>query len=117
MGDRLELYRVFINLIGNAIKFTDQGKIEVRLSRPVSSHDSLMLEVEDTGIGIEQSDRANLFTRFRQGDHKRSGSGLGLHLCQRIIDAHQGEIDVRSKVGEGSLFRIKLPLHINGMSG
>ncbi|NMG57991.1 HAMP domain-containing histidine kinase [Geitlerinema sp. P-1104] len=116
VGDRLELYRVFVNLIGNAIKFTDQGKIEVRLSRLEGSNDALVLEVEDTGIGIDKSDHASLFTRFRQGDHKRSGSGLGLHLCQRIIDAHQGEIDVRSEVGQGSLFRIKLPLTMKGIS-
>ncbi|MFO8039180.1 MAG: hybrid sensor histidine kinase/response regulator [Sodalinema sp.] len=114
VGDRLELYRVFMNLIGNAIKFTDKGTVQLRFYRSPVPNPWLVLEVEDTGIGIEKGDRASLFTRFRQGHHKRSGSGLGLHLCQRIVEAHRGKIEVISEVGRGSLFRIKLPLEING---
>ncbi|MCC5897550.1 MAG: hybrid sensor histidine kinase/response regulator [Phormidium sp. BM_Day4_Bin.17] len=112
VGDRLELYRVFMNLTGNAIKFTDKGTVKLRLYQAPVPNPWLVLEVEDTGIGIEKGDRASLFTRFRQGHHKRSGSGLGLHLCQRIVDAHQGKIEVVSEVGRGSLFRIKLPLEM-----
>lgn len=120
VGDRLEMRRVFVNIIGNAIKFTDKGKVDVRLwYEPTAQSDGTeaslaILEVEDTGIGIDPEDRANLFERFRQGHHKRSGSGLGLHLCHRIIDAHGGEIKVSSEVGQGSLFRIVLPLNCQG---
>ncbi|HEY9669224.1 MAG TPA: hybrid sensor histidine kinase/response regulator, partial [Coleofasciculaceae cyanobacterium] len=82
VGDRLELHRVFTNLIGNAIKFTDTGSIEVRLSNSPDPNDPktswLLIEVEDTGSGIALDDQKMIFERFRQGSHKRSGSGLGL---------------------------------------
>jgi signal transduction histidine kinase len=118
LGDRLELRRVLTNLIGNAIKFTDKGSITVRLSKTTprtdaqtnsSSVDWLCIEIEDTGAGIPEQDQAMLFERFRQGDHKRAGSGLGLYLSRRIVEAHRGTIEVRSEVGKGSLFAIRLP--------
>lgn len=116
-GDRLELRRVFINIIGNAIKFTDRGTVTLRLfseSNDTQSKPHYVLEVEDTGIGIRPEDRVDLFERFRQGKHKRSGSGLGLHLCRRIVDAHGGSIEVSSEVGRGSLFWIVLPFDGEG---
>ncbi|MBW4522757.1 MAG: hybrid sensor histidine kinase/response regulator [Scytolyngbya sp. HA4215-MV1] len=119
-GDRLELRRVITNLLGNAIKFTDIGSIVVRLiSAPVGkameakSQPSswVTIEVGDTGAGIDPLDQATLFDRFRQGDHKRSGSGLGLYLTRRIVETHQGTIMVNSELGKGSLFTVRLPAH------
>ncbi len=112
MGDRLELRRVINNLIANAIKFTDTGGITIRIFE-TSSHpgnpDSVTIEIEDTGYGIAPEDQVTIFERFRQGKHKRSGSGLGLHLSHRIIEAHAGTIQVTSELGKGSLFTMQLP--------
>ena len=116
-GDRLELHRVFTNLIGNAIKFTDNGALFVRLSNESYSGQnmlpSVIVEVEDTGPGISPEEQAILFERFRQGKHKHSGSGLGLHLSRRIVEAHQGTIEVKSVPSQGSLFIVRLPAHLN----
>lgn len=115
VGDRLEIHRVFTNLIGNAIKFTDVGTIEVRLSNVAHSSKPnaswVQVEVQDTGSGISPEDQKILFDRFRQGSHKRSGSGLGLHLSKRIVEAHYGSLEVKSQVGKGSLFIVRLPHH------
>jgi signal transduction histidine kinase len=113
VGDRLELHRVFTNLIGNAIKFTDTGSVEVRLSNslPGSEEAWLLVEVQDTGPGITLEDQKILFDRFRQGSHKRSGSGLGMHLSRKIVEAHQGTLEVKSELGKGSLFIVRLPTH------
>lgn len=110
MGDRLELHRLFTNLIGNAIKFTDTGSVTIRLTCPPTvSNDCMTIEVADTGSGIPLEEQATLFERFRPGNHKRSGSGLGLYLSRRIVEAHQGSIQVNSEVGKGSVFMISLP--------
>ena len=69
-----------------------------------------MIEIVDTGQGISAEDRATLFERFRQGSHKRSGSGLGLYLSRRIVEAHKGSIEVQSELGKGSVFIVRLPL-------
>ena len=114
VGDRLELHRVFTNLLGNAIKFTDTGSVEVRLSNnlhPDASDTSLIVEIQDTGAGISPEDQKMLFERFRQGSHKRSGSGLGLHLSRKIVETHQGTLEVKSELGKGSLFLVRLPTH------
>jgi signal transduction histidine kinase len=110
IGDRLDLHRLFTNLIGNAIKFTDTGSITIRLMSPTAGDDYITVEVEDTGAGIPQEEQVTLFERFRQGSHKRSGSGLGLYLSRRIVEAHQGSILVNSEVGRGSIFTVRLPI-------
>ncbi|MFN6567852.1 hybrid sensor histidine kinase/response regulator [Dendronalium sp. ChiSLP03b] len=112
MGDALEIRRVFNNLIGNAIKFTDTGGVKIRISeKSVDSQgkDWIIITVEDTGYGIAPEDRASIFERFRQGRNKRSGSGLGLHLSSRIVEGHGGKITVASELGQGTVFTIKLP--------
>ncbi len=112
MGDALELRRVINNLIGNAIKFTDTGGITIRISETSSKsgeQDWVTIEVEDTGYGIAPEDQATIFERFRQGRNKRSGSGLGLHLSHRIVEAHDGTIKVRSEPNKGSIFTVQLP--------
>lgn len=109
-GDRLELHRVFTNLVGNAIKFTDQGSVFIRLkSTEKADKNWVVVEVEDTGQGISEEDQEYLFMRFRQGSHKRSGSGLGLHLSRRILETHQGTIEVNSQVGRGTTMIVHLP--------
>ncbi len=110
-GDRLELRRVFTNLVGNAIKFTDQGHVDVRI-KPITDADppQLAVEVEDTGPGVSPEEQKTLFERFRKGKHQNSGSGLGLHLSQRILESHNGSITLDSEEGKGSLFTVQLPL-------
>lgn len=111
-GDRLELYRVLTNLVGNAIKFTDEGSVTLRLIRvDTGLVPAIKVEVQDTGPGISESDRATLFESFIPGKHKRSGSGLGLHLTRRIVEAHNGRINVATEVGKGSTFTVYLPTH------
>ena len=105
-GDRLELRRVITNLIGNAIKFTDTGSVRVSLSQNDSE---VLVQVEDSGIGISLQEQQAIFQRYHQGNHRRSGKGLGLYLCQQIITAHQGLIKVRSQLGEGTNFTFSLP--------
>lgn len=119
IGDRLELHRVLTNLVGNAIKFTDKGSVSIRLTGAQSAvypgrargpKQFVVIEIEDTGFGISAEDQSTLFERFRQGEHKRSGSGLGLYLSRRIIESHQGSIQVRSELNQGSVFTIRLPV-------
>lgn len=108
VGDRMELHRVFTNLISNAIKFTDTGSVDIQL-RNTTDYSGMTVEVQDTGSGIAPEDQVMLFERFRQGSHKRSGSGLGLHLSRRIVEAHQGTVEVKSVLGKGSVFTVRLP--------
>lgn len=113
-GDRLELRRLLTNLVGNAIKFTDNGIIEIRITEDVAQKNAgganwIAIAVADNGAGISEADQSLLFERFLPGKHKRSGSGLGLHLCKRITEAHNGTIDVQSVLGEGSVFSVRLP--------
>jgi signal transduction histidine kinase len=111
MGDRLELRRVITNLLGNAIKFTDAGAVTIRLQPgPTPTAPMLLLSVADTGPGIPESQLPNLFESFSPGSHRRSGSGLGLHLSRRIVEAHQGRIAVQSTVGKGSVFTVEFPI-------
>ncbi len=114
LGDRLELRRVLTNLIGNALKFTDAGSVTLRVAPRAPTADEprrlLCVTVEDTGAGISPDDQITLFERFRQGNHKRAGSGLGLYLSHRIIEAHQGRLEVKSELGQGSCFTICLPM-------
>lgn len=113
-GDRLELRRLLTNLVGNAIKFTENGIIEIHITEEVAQKNAgganwIAIAVADNGAGISEADQTLLFERFLPGKHKRSGSGLGLHLCKRITEAHNGTIDVQSVLGEGSVFRVRLP--------
>jgi two-component system, sensor histidine kinase and response regulator len=122
MGDRLELHRVFTNLIGNAVKFTDTGSVSVylRASSPsTASHSSsrlVKIEIADTGPGIPPEQKETLFQPFWHGKHQRSGSGLGLHLSRQIVMIHQGKIQVESEVGQGSTFTVELPIEQQGQN-
>ncbi|RCJ28256.1 hybrid sensor histidine kinase/response regulator [Nostoc sp. ATCC 43529] len=123
IGDRLELHRLFTNLIGNAIKFTDSGLVTIRLTSQTqfaknseyqfsgksNFTDYISIEIADTGPGIPREEQTTIFERFRQGSHKSSGSGLGLYLARRIVEAHQGIILLNSELGKGSTFIVILP--------
>jgi signal transduction histidine kinase len=109
--DPLAIRRVLINLLSNAVKFTaDGGTVELEVGFDA---DNLSIAVRDTGIGIAAADQAKLFRRFVQAENlsreRGVGSGLGLHLCRQIIEAHGGTITLESEVGKGSVFTIMLP--------
>jgi len=109
--DPLKLKVVLKNLIVNAVKFTDAGRIEVAAER---SGDAIELSVRDTGIGIAPKDLPLIFDPFhqvqRQPAHGSAGVGLGLHIVRRLLDALQGSITVDSVLHQGSCFRVRLPL-------
>ncbi|MEH6942760.1 sensor histidine kinase [Bacillus sp. JJ722] len=112
-GDQKLLYQVWINLLTNSIKYTnDGGSISICI---LLEEQSCCIEIEDTGIGISEEDLPHVFTRFYKGDKSRSrqdernSSGLGLAIVKKIIDLHDGKIEVKSKQGEGTTFRITLP--------
>ena len=105
-GDRLELRRVITNLLSNALKFTDKGEVKISLNQTESQ---VIIAVKDSGIGISEQDQETIFQRFHQGNHRRAGKGLGLYLCQQIINAHQGRIAVKSELNQGTTFTVSLP--------
>ena len=105
-GDRLELRRVLTNLIGNAIKFTDTGTVKISLFQQDSE---VLIEVRDSGMGISKKDREIILQRYHQGNHRRAGKGLGLYLCQQIINAHEGKLTVESELEQGTTFTISIP--------
>jgi signal transduction histidine kinase len=109
--DVQKLYQVFLNLLDNAIKYSDSGaRVDVTIEEDVSS---LTVRVRDTGVGIPDEDLNQLFERFYRVDKDRSratgGSGLGLAISKQIIEMHGGSISVESEVGVGSVFEIRLP--------
>ena len=111
--DRSRLDQVVTNLLSNAIKFSNGKPIEIRADLDTSC---ARLTVEDHGIGISPEDQAKIFERFERAVSKRSygGLGLGLWITRQIVDAHHGRIDVTSRPGQGSTFRIELPLEPSG---
>jgi len=119
LGDCQEVRRMVTNLVANSIKFTETGYVELRLGLsdaqpedPLTVSGWVTIDVKDTGFGMSSEEQAGIFQRFRKGSHKQSGSGLGLHLVQRIVSIHKGMIQVTSVVGQGSLFSIRLPLYV-----
>jgi two-component system, sensor histidine kinase and response regulator len=115
VGDPLRLRQVLINLIGNAIKFTEQGEVLVSVDRVSASNDPLRLKfsVRDTGIGIAKDKLPALFAAFSQADsstaRKYGGSGLGLAIVKRLVNLMQGEVTLESELGKGSVFNFASP--------
>jgi signal transduction histidine kinase len=111
--DRDKVHRILQNLIGNAIKYTDQGLIELAVSREQNSH-AIQIVVRDTGIGIKSEELGRIFEPFQMVDgldrEKYPGSGLGLSLVHRLVQLLKGEINVESEPGRGSTFTVILPL-------
>lgn len=110
MSDPLRLKQVLINLISNAIKFTPQGSINIRIStiNQTQQHCSIRFEVQDTGIGMDESQVAKVFTAFSQADSSTTrrfgGTGLGLVISKALVEAMGGEMRVSSQLGTGSIF-------------
>jgi heavy metal sensor kinase len=116
-GNAPSLRRLFLILIDNAVKYTSrEGRISVVLD---ASDGAAVTEIRDTGVGISPTDIPHIFERFYRADESRSresgGTGLGLSIAQWIAEAHQGGISVASKVGEGSVFRVQIPLSEGGI--
>lgn len=112
VGDKVRLQQLFTNLIDNAIKFTpEKGSIWITLER---NKETAIAKIRDTGIGIPKEEQTNIFKRFYRVDKSRSretgGVGLGLSIAQWIAQVHHGKIEVDSKLGEGSIFKIFLPI-------
>ncbi len=112
-GDERRLTQVLINVVGNAIKFTDTGEVAIRAS---ASNGHYSVSVRDTGPGISEVDQSKLFQEFQQADNsitrKKGGTGLGLAISKRIVEMHGGQIRLESELGKGSTFSITLPVQV-----
>lgn len=110
-ADAERIYRVILNLVSNAVKYTDKGKVEIGFSL---SGERVTVSVRDTGLGIPPEHLGRIFERFFRVDKSRSkekgGTGLGLAIVKHIMEAHDDKVSVTSTVGKGSVFSFKLPL-------
>lgn len=117
IGDPLRINQILMNIAGNAIKFTEHGSIVIRLQHQPTNDDSVLLhfEVQDTGIGISPQQQEQLFHGFSQADgsigRRYGGTGLGLIISQRLVEAMGGQIGFHSKTSDGSTFWFSLTLH------
>jgi signal transduction histidine kinase len=115
-GDARRVSQVLLNLVGNAIKFTDQGEVEIGAA---IEGRQFVLIVRDTGPGIAEADQERIFGEFQQIDNtntrKQGGTGLGLAISKRMIEMQGGMISVESMVGQGSTFRVVLPVQVETM--
>ena len=117
-GDERRITQVLLNLVGNAIKFTDAGEVAVRVTLPDGM---IVVSVADTGPGIREEDRQKIFEEFQQVDSSstktKGGTGLGLAIAKRIVEMHGGRIWVESTVGKGSTFFFSVPVRTNQQGG
>ncbi|MGM9513047.1 ATP-binding protein [Roseateles sp. DB2] len=117
MADPTRLRQILLNLVGNAIKFTEQGRVSLLASRQIDALGNTLLrfEVRDTGIGMDSATQALLFQRFSRGDASSSrrfgGTGLGLEISRTLARAMGGDIQVQSALGQGSVFTVELKLN------
>ncbi len=113
-GDERRLTQVLLNLVGNAIKFTDTGSVRIAVHAANGYFD---VAVSDTGPGIAESDQAKIFEEFRQVDNsdtrRKGGTGLGLSISRRIVELHGGSITVESELGKGSTFHVIIPVAVD----
>jgi signal transduction histidine kinase len=113
-GDARRVSQVLLNLVGNAIKFTEAGEVEIRAA---AEKGQFVLRVRDTGPGIADADQDRIFGEFQQIDNtntrKQGGTGLGLAISKRMVDMQGGTISVDSVLGQGSTFRVVLPVHVD----
>lgn len=111
MGDETELERAFVNLVDNAVHYTPDGGSIVIKTKAIDG--KCVLEIVDTGMGIPHEDLPKIFDRFYRSPNSRraqkSGTGLGLAIVKRVVEMHHGSIEVKSKIGKGSTFRVELP--------
>jgi signal transduction histidine kinase len=109
--------QILENLVGNAIKFTQEGTVEVSVKL---KSDYVVMEVADTGPGIPEDDQAAIFEEYRQttaAQRARTGAGLGLAITRRLVRMHGGKIELASEVGRGSTFTVSLPVQPPGHEG
>lgn len=108
LGDSDELIRLFVNLLDNAIKYTERGEINISANH---NEKSVVVKVADTGIGISAEHIPHIFDRFYRVEESRTlrGTGLGLAIAKEIVNAHGGKIELQSKIGKGSMFIVSLP--------
>ncbi len=113
-GDGLRVGQILINLAGNAVKFTNEGSVAIRVERAPAMPDGVRFVIADTGIGIAADDLSRLFRSFEQADatttRRYGGTGLGLAISKSLVDMMGGRIAVESEVGGGSTFTVDLPL-------
>ena len=113
-GDARRVSQVLLNLVGNAIKFTEAGEVEMRAA---ADKGQFVLTVRDTGPGIAEADQDRIFGEFQQIDNtntrKQGGTGLGLAISKRMVEMQGGTISVDSVLGQGSTFRVALPVHVD----
>jgi signal transduction histidine kinase len=112
-GDERRLTQVVLNLVGNAIKFSDQGAVVIKAT---STDGSFTVAVQDNGPGISEADQSKIFEEFQQADNsatkKKGGTGLGLSISRRIVEMHGGKLWVESELGKGSVFSFTLPISV-----
>ncbi|HJY83844.1 MAG TPA: ATP-binding protein, partial [Candidatus Binatia bacterium] len=112
-GDEQRITQVLTNLVGNAIKFTEVGKVGVQVT---SENGTFIVAVSDTGTGIAEADQQKVFEEFQQADssstRKKGGTGLGLTIAKKIVELHGGRIWVESNLGQGSVFQFTLPVRV-----
>jgi GAF domain-containing protein/anti-sigma regulatory factor (Ser/Thr protein kinase) len=117
-GDERRLSQVLLNLVGNAIKFTDKGEVAIRAS---TTNGAFTVAVCDTGPGISAVDQTKIFEEFQQADssitRKKGGTGLGLSIAKRIIEMHGGRLWVESEPGQGSTFYFTVPVRVEAQMG
>jgi signal transduction histidine kinase len=113
-GDERRLTQVLMNLVGNAIKFTDQGSVEIAVS---AAGGMFEFRVTDTGPGIAPAHQVRIFEAFQQIDNSstrhKGGTGLGLAISKRIVQMHGGTVLVESSPGQGSTFRVSVPIRVD----
>jgi signal transduction histidine kinase len=117
-GDDRRIAQVLLNLVGNAIKFTEVGEVRVKAA---AADGSFTVSVSDTGPGISEADQQKIFEEFQQVDtsstRQKGGTGLGLSIAKRIVEMHGGRIWVESSLGKGSTFRFTLPVRVERQRG
>lgn len=119
IGDPVRVRQIILNLCSNAVKFTEKGYVKIDIGQKTDGEDRdcVIIEVSDTGIGISPDKIEHIFDKFVQADssinRKYGGTGLGLAITKTLTEAMQGRIDIESKIGSGSVFRVALPLSLS----
>lgn len=116
LGDSIRIRQALLNLVGNSIKFTAKGSVEVRVTALLDPKNHFQFEVSDTGIGMDKTTRDKLFTEFHQADasitRRYGGTGLGLSISKNIVELLGGKISIESEPNKGTTFRFTIPLGV-----
>ncbi len=112
-GDEQRLTQVLLNLVGNAIKFTDEGEVSLQVR---ASNSEFLVSVTDTGLGISEADQQKIMEEFQQADtsstREKGGTGLGLAIAKHMVEMHGGRLWVESRPGKGSTFSFTVPVRV-----